>query len=108
MTTIKFDHLQSFVLCDLNCDQSGEDFIGKHTGLEKLISVTGVELHDKTMNQKEFPFKDCPYMKVLGLTEDGNKHLLWDFKNDKWIYRQYGSHTCAPCSYEIRAQRQRA
>ena len=99
MATITFNRSQSFVLCD-----QSEEFMRRHRSLKKLISVTSVQLHDKlTGTEKDKWGSSCAYGKVFGTTEGGEVLLLWDRKNGKRIYRQYGSHVCAPCDYEERA-----
>ena len=66
--------------------------------------VTSLQLHDKlTGTEKDKWGSSCAYGKVFGTTEGGEVLLLWDRKNGKRIYRQYGSHVCAPCDYEERA-----
>ena len=85
-----FNRSQSFVLCD-----QSEEFMRKNPGLKKQISVVSVELHDKT-DEKRYR---CPYLKVFGVTADGDRLLLWDrTNNEKSIYRQYGSHYQPPLS----------
>ena len=97
MATITFNRSQSFVLCD-----QSEEFMRRHRSLKKLISVTSVQLHDK-LSETEKAKCGCAYGKVFGTTEDGEVLLLWDRKNGKRIYRQYGSHVCAPCDYDVLA-----
>ena len=97
MATIAFNRAQCFVLCD-----QSEEFMQRHRSLKKLINVTSVQLHDK-LSPTEKDEWGCAYGKVFGTTEGGEMLLLWDRKNDNSIYRQYGSHLCAPCDYDVKA-----
>ena len=85
-------HAQSFVLCD-----QSDAFMQQHPGQKISISVIKVELYkyiEDTSLQSKY---GCAYRKVVGITEDGSRFVLWDGKDR--IYRQYGSHLLPPCHY---------